>query len=779
MVDHQSTPQITPSLVNAARTENPTPPASDTKLGDGARGLHTTADTRQDTAARNRSDGSEDVSGSAGSGGSATGTTPGRSEAERVGGSVSTSQHGDSPGSELHGRFPDTYQQGSEAEGNLLRIAVCRQSPPEGHPSSAAAAADKPSKGGSHAESPGGSSTYEQGAGRDGSPNGASSKPRRETEGTRVREDYFADLKSFSGSDDSLSSVPHDNRSSAVKEDDTKDVPTSELASRRLDLENDDLLLPDLPSMPAGGFDDWTVAGPGGTFSLTDHTAPAGPDSRRHQGQGFNPWLLMGDQHNRGAPGAAMGDDRGRGQPVSVRGGTGSGASFSKGRSEAEGRGGEPSSSLAQLSMWGGGGGRRSGPQSGWPAEMKDMDQPSSAQQDEQHTIVKQTAQSAQLDLSRLAAGHNLPAERTAAWPPAQSSSSSAKQDEQRTIDKQTAQSAQLDLCGPAGLNFPAEGAAAWPPPQGSSSAHGHPAGVRVSPTRSSVDTGSSLRKGDPVKVPDTGAGISQPGAPPSSSSTDSGKSVSKSDSPNVSSTGSSAPSSSSDTRGTRQTPADARPKATAAMIAHDPSKAKKDSSYSGLLSENFKSYMQTDNLASIFSMVRPRGHKAPTAATQDNRAAYLAQRATLSSNADALLAGSPAPAHTKMDGARDQAKKAAEETPQPHNRLLQRNLSVSDGGPAGNDKAGLTDAQTLTRQKSQSAESVQKSPEPQTTVAAQRPDTRLATAGAAAKGSQREGMEDAELKEGDRVVVKVSQDSLEELQTRFGGTTKGMRQVG
>ena len=617
---------------------------------------------------------------------------------------------------------------------------------------------------------------------------------------------------------------------------------TSGRKPKVFDRDDDDFVLPDIPSVPAGG--GWVVMGPGGPFDLTGSSAFTG-GATSHEKPRVDPWSFS-DQQTSGSVLAAIGEGRGNVSQVRVgaeargrapqasagtkgRGntsranvweeGTGSASRVSvweKGRgnmSEFSTRGGWEETASSQICLGAEGGETGTASRAGsredrrWDMAQLSMredrrrdvpelsmredrrrdvpqlsmredrrrDVPQLSMREDRRRDVPQLSmrEGGRWDAPQVSArqqrGSNTPVVKTKAEERKDTSALSAVERDPRELSDLNSQGLQ------AGLHFEKKSVTkeekkevARPP----SPSH-----------KASLDGSSSpeadARRQDQSPVPKEGAAstVSSDSAPNTSSASDKCGEGNKPKTP--------------------LTPDGAAP--VARTQASEPTGGGLNT-----VEHNVKTYFQADNLAAILgSVARSDGAGARGKA---NPAAGVYQPANHSLNAEALLATPSSAADSRTREVAQQPKTATGNRQPEGDReasrgalereRLQPNSEIAKGSDGQKPRSAGSPRETEPRHTNATATDISKShladddtsktqsgiqksdgPNPQTGISSfgARPPKGETTA----KDAVQSANDSDEVSEGDRVVIRVSEERLVELQREYGGTTKGMLQVG
>ena len=604
---------------------------------------------------------------------------------------------------------------------------------------------------------------------------------------------------------------------------------TSGRKPKVFDRDDDDFVLPDIPSVPAGG--GWVVMGPGGPFDLTGSSAFTG-GAASHEKPRVDPWSFS-DQQASGSVLAAIGEGRGNVSQVRVgaeargrapqasagtkgRGntsranvweeGTGSASRVSvweKGRgnmSEFSTRGGWEETASSQICLGAEGGETGTASRAGsrenrrWDMAQLSMredrrrdvpelsmredrrrDVPQLSMREDRRRDVPQLSmrEGGRWDAPQVSArqqrGNNTPVVKTKAEERKDTSALSAVERDPKELSDLNSQGLR------AGLHFEKKSVTkeekkevARPP----SPSH------KASPDDSSSPEADARRQ-DQSPVPKEGAAstVSSDSAPNTSSASDKCGEGNKPKTP--------------------LTPDGAAP--VARTQASEPTGGGLNT-----VEHNVKTYFQADNLAAILgSVARSDGAGARGKA---NPAAGVYQPANRSLNAEALLAtpSSAADSRTREvaqqpktatgnrqpEGDREASRRASER------ERLQPNSEIAKGSDVQKPRSAGSPRETEPRHTNATATDISKShladdDTSKTQSGIQKsdgpnPQTRISSFGArppkgetTAKDAVQSADDSDEVSEGDRVVIRVSEERLVELQREYGGTTKGMLQVG
>ena len=604
---------------------------------------------------------------------------------------------------------------------------------------------------------------------------------------------------------------------------------TSGRKPKVFDRDDDDFVLPDIPSVPAGG--GWVVIGPGGPFDLTGSSAFTG-GAASHEKPRVDPWSFS-DQQASGSVLAAIGEGRGNVSQVRVgaeargrapqasagtkgRGntsranvweeGTGSASRVSvweKGRgnmSEFSTRGGWEETASSQICLGAEGGETGTASRAGsredrrWDMAQLSMredrrrdvpelsmredrrrDVPQLSMREDRRRDVPQLSmrEGGRWDAPQVSArqqrGSNTPVVKTKAEERKDTSALSAVERDPKELSDLNSQGLQV------GLHFEKKSVTkeekkevARPP----SPSH------KASPDDSSSPEADARRQ-DQSPVPKEGAAstVSSDSAPNTSSASDKCGEGNKPKTP--------------------LTPDGAAP--VARTQASEPTGGGLNT-----VEHNVKTYFQADNLAAILgSVARSDGAGARGKA---NPAAGVYQPANRSLNAEALLATPSSAADSRTREVAQQPKTATGNRQPEGDReasrgasereRLQPNSEIAKGSDVQKPRSAGSPRETEPRHTNATATDISKShladddtsktqsgiqksdgPNPQTGISSfgARPPKGETTA----KDAVQSADDSDEVSEGDRVVIRVSEERLVELQRGYGGTTKGMLQVG
>ncbi|XP_070207922.1 uncharacterized protein [Littorina saxatilis] len=523
--------------------------------------------------------------------------------------------------------------------------------------------------------------------------------------------------------------------------------------------DNDDLELPDLPSMPAGGgFQDWVVMGPGGPMHLTgpDPSLVRGPASDKAP---LNPWLLTNAQPGLETSVGATRGESGRGGRGGVDGGE---AREREGQRVAEARNG----SMSHSSVRGSGSEHASPFDTGMGQTWREP----SVNVSKEGTSTTYPATSTDKKSTMHEAGVNV-----AGTAPAREKESNAKlPSSSGTVANNKPELVQQHIVHSASETVPSAYTEATSVKAGLTSGHKQTSSKNGSSPTDDKRPPQPERSVQTKPYSTTEAKLQLPPNP--NPSTDHEKFSKK---PDYSSTPNLAP----------------------VSITQSQAEDKKADTKKG--PGTIKTYIQADNLAAIFQSIPRQGARGPPmAARKDNKMDELAKRATMSMNAEMLLGA-------RGVSAKCGSKKADAES-------TKRLSGVPTDSQGQRSKPSSTEKIASTSFDRQSHEDKQKAHLPKPTHASgNKPETqeslREASRAAATshtkagvvsncpkaiystygkgKGSlkgasmdnavavQHGTIHDEDIDVGDKVVIRVDAEKLEEMQEDYGGFATGMLQ--
>ncbi|XP_076451290.1 uncharacterized protein LOC143287230 [Babylonia areolata] len=678
-------------------------------------------------------------------------------ESDPTGAEPSTSQPQDSSAaaasvsaSPLH----DVHEEGSESDGTLLRIAVCRQCPTE--PESMESAVER-----APAESQ------------------ADGKP----ELTRKAEEMSCQEKCL-----------QDNTASVLKQDMDSDASARPALSVR-DMEDSDLVLPDLPSMPAGGvgFDDWMamVSDRSGSVSNPSQLPPARrldlndankPTVLSVGGEEPSPWSMMDARRVSGSTVGVAGKGRGTESPADLwkKQSPGSQASPTEHRSSDPSRIQEEKEDRPQPVQRG-----PNRPDSSettqWLEEMNKASQVSAtaritlseSEEPATHTAHAEAAHPVHGcqggERSEQTEARDVLPSHTGAG--VESLSSAEARLEGRNLDQKNRDS--VTSGGVQHSHQPSGGARPKTTTTAMNQSGAGPkttttamnqSGARPKTTSSAMNRSGLEETADVQHRKKTAAESLEPGAQ---------RATSQRENPSQNPLMAPAP--------THVGNHDERCITASPLITQGELKEKEDFEYHLSSFENVKTYIDTDNLTSIFSsVIGPRDQPAEGSEIGD-----VAGRATASPDAgthplDSSRRGTQeAPATHQPHSSGQQRASGGASNPQGHLSSSESRLFQASSAGTGPQKSHSTDSISTSEKSGEPADGKHPEPDRREEEASSQD-----TASRFGNEAQREATADSvdqtaedvdEVKEGDIVVIRVSEERLVELQQSFGGTTKGM----